>query len=130
MNTGFLQRIFSYSSRIRLNTEQNVLVLFLNKFLVYLCTRTLWIHVTRIPFMHIIQIYENTGNYTNIRTYTSFGILFEYLNNGFCIMPYCHKWYNVVYWLRIFRGLWKLEYIYPGSLSEYTGNVAKNVDLL
>ena len=130
MNTGFLQRIFSYSSRIRLNTEQNVLVLFLNKFPVYHCRRTQWIHVTRIPFIHIIWIYENTGNYTNIRTYTSFGISFEYLNNGFCIIAYSHKWYNVVYRLRIFHGLWKLNLIYPGSLSEYTGNVATNVDLL
>ena len=39
-----------YSDRIRVNTEQNLPVYFLNNFPVYHCIRTLQIHVTRIPF--------------------------------------------------------------------------------
>ena len=78
-----------------MNTQQDFTVYFLNNFPIYHLMRTLWIHVTLIPFIHPIWICKNTGNYINITTYTSFGICFEYLNNGFCIISYTQLLYTI-----------------------------------
>ena len=118
VNTGFFHRILLYSDRIRLNTEQNFPLIFLNNFPVCYCIRTHVTHTCNPHSLLFTLICENMGNYTNITTYTRLSICFEYLNKGFCIIPYSHNWYNVVCKLsRIFHGSWKLNPVYPGSLS-------------
>ena len=96
----FLHGILPYSDRKRLNTEQNFPDYFLNNFSLNHCIRILWIHVTRIRFYSLDM---NLWEYGKLYQYNNVYEFWYVLNNCFCIIPYSHNWYNVVYRLsRIF----------------------------
>ena len=58
-----------YLDRRRLNTEQNFTVYFLNNFSIHDSIRTLWIHVTWVPFYSLdmnLQEYGKLYQYNNV----------------------------------------------------------------